>query len=120
LGSYPSDVTEWAQQERSRTKIFITGAAGYVGGSIAKKLTESGHEVTGLARSGEQVSPLKARGIAPVVGTLDDPEILTKAAQAADAVINAASADHAGSVFTLVTSSHSVSEPRPWLEAVLG
>jgi nucleoside-diphosphate-sugar epimerase len=85
-------------------KIFITGAAGYIGGSIAEKLIVSGHEVTGLARSEEQVPPLKTRGIAPVVGTLDDPEILSKAAQAADAVINAASADHAGSVITLVTA----------------
>jgi uncharacterized protein YbjT (DUF2867 family) len=59
-------------------KIFITGAAGYIGGSIAEKLIVSGHEVTGLARSEEQVPPLKTRGIAPVVGTLDDPEILSK------------------------------------------
>ena len=39
-----------------------------------------------------------------VTGTLDDPEILTNAAQSADAVINAASADHPGSVVTLVTA----------------
>ena len=85
-------------------KIFITGAAGYIGGSIAEKLGASGHEVTGLAKSGEQVRLLKDRGIAPVAGTLDDPEILMQAAQAADAVINAASADHAGSVVTLVAA----------------
>jgi hypothetical protein len=85
-------------------KIFITGAAGYIGGSITEKLVASGHKVTGLAKSGEQVLLLKARGIDSVVGTLDDPEILTKAAQSADAVINAASADHPGSIVTLVTA----------------
>jgi nucleoside-diphosphate-sugar epimerase len=85
-------------------KIFITGAAGYIGGSIAEKLVASGHEVRSLARSTEQARLLKTRGMDPVAGTLDDPEILTKAAQSADAVINAASADHPGSVVTLVTA----------------
>src|SRR5262249_31780859 len=46
----------------------------------------------------------KVCGIDPLVGTLDDPETLTKAAQAADAVIHAASADHADCVATLVTA----------------
>src|SRR6516162_3438428 len=68
------------------------------------RLVASGHEVTGLARSGEQAQSLKASGIDSVSGTLDDPEILTKAAQSADAVINAASADHPGSIVTLVTA----------------
>ena len=74
------------------------------GGSIAEKLVASGHEVKGLARSREQAQLLKTRGMDSVTGTLDDPEILTNAAQSADAVINAASADHPGSVVTLVTA----------------
>src|SRR5262249_5177428 len=45
-----------------------------------------------------------ARGMVPVVGTLDDAQILTEGAHAADAVINAASADHPGSVITLVSA----------------
>lgn len=85
-------------------KIFVTGAAGYIGGSIAEKHVASGHEVTGLVRSEEKIPLLKERGINSFAGTLDDPEILTKAAQAADAVIHAASADHPGSVVTLVTA----------------
>ncbi|MFG1464862.1 NAD-dependent epimerase/dehydratase family protein [Xanthobacter sp. DSM 24535] len=85
-------------------KVFVTGATGYIGGSVAERLMESGHEVTGLARSEEKATLLKARGIEPVLGTLDTSEILTKAAQAADAVIHAASADHPGSVVTLVTA----------------
>lgn len=89
-------------------KVFVTGATGYIGGSIAEKLVASGHEVRGLVRSTEKekekIPLLKARGINPVAGTLDTPEILTSAAQAADAVIHAASADHPGSVVTLVTA----------------
>ena len=32
-------------------KIFITGASGYIGGSVAASLMAAGHQVTGLARS---------------------------------------------------------------------
>jgi nucleoside-diphosphate-sugar epimerase len=85
-------------------KIFVTGAAGYIGGSVAEKLVASGHQITGLTRSRDQASELKMRGIDPVVGTLDDPEILSQAALAADAVIHTANADHPGSIVTLVTA----------------
>lgn len=85
-------------------KIFVTGASGYIGGSVAEKLVAAGQTVTGLARSEEKAQMLESRGIAAVLGTLDDPDVLTDAAQAADAVIHAASADHPGSVLTLVTA----------------
>jgi nucleoside-diphosphate-sugar epimerase len=83
-------------------KIFLTGATGYIGGSIADRLIASGHQVVGLVRSAESITLLKDRGIESVVGNLDDPEIITKTAQQADAVIHAASADNAGAVVTLV------------------
>lgn len=85
-------------------KILITGATGYIGGSVAAKLVVSGHQVVGLTRSQKSAPLLKERGIEPVVGALDDVEILTEAAQAADAVIHTANADHPGSVVTLVTA----------------
>lgn len=85
-------------------RILITGATGYIGGSVAAKLVVSGHHVVGLTRSQSSAPLLKERGIDPVVGTLDDVEILTEAAQAADAVIHTANADHPGSVVTLVTA----------------
>ena len=85
-------------------KVFVAGATGYIGGSIVERLMATGHQVSGLVRSEGKIPLLKGRGIDPVVGTLDDPEILTKAAQAADAVIPAASADHTGCVVTLVTA----------------
>ena len=34
-------------------KVFITGASGYIGGSVATKLIERGDQVIGLARSAE-------------------------------------------------------------------
>jgi nucleoside-diphosphate-sugar epimerase len=85
-------------------KVFVTGATGYIGGSVAERLIALGHHVTGLVRSANNISQLKDRGIEPVLGTLDDSEILAHAADAAEAVIHAASADHAGSVVTLVSA----------------
>jgi len=83
-------------------KIFVTGATGYIGGSVAERLIASGHQVVGLVRSAESIPLLKNRGIESVLGNLDDPEIITKAAQETDAVIHAASADHAGAVVALI------------------
>ena len=82
--------------------VFVTGAAGFIGGSIATGLVEAGHQVTGLVRSPEQADELQAIGITAVIGTLDDKALLAEQARAADAVINAASSDHRGAVEALL------------------
>jgi uncharacterized protein YbjT (DUF2867 family) len=85
-------------------KVFVTGATGYIGGSVAEGLISSGHQVLGLVRSAESIPLLKDRGIEGVLGNLDDAQLITKAAQEADAVIHAASADHTGSILTLIAA----------------
>jgi nucleoside-diphosphate-sugar epimerase len=74
--------------------IFLTGASGYIGGTVAAKLIAAGHQVSGLARDEARAAQLRERDITPVVGTLDDLDLLDNAARAADAVINAANADN--------------------------
>ncbi len=74
--------------------IFLTGASGYIGGTVAAKLIAAGHRVTGLARNEDRARLLRDRGMSAVVATLDDLEILQREAGAADAVINAAVADN--------------------------
>ncbi|ARQ69538.1 NAD-dependent epimerase/dehydratase family protein [Streptomyces marincola] len=82
-------------------RIFLTGATGYIGGSLAVRLVEAGHRVRGLTRSDSAASGLSALGIEPVAGSLDDADVLAGEARAADAVINAADSDHAGAAEVL-------------------
>ena len=84
-------------------RLFVTGASGYIGGSVAAALLAAGHEVAGLARSEEKAAALQARGIEPILGGLDDAAVLREQARAADAVINAADAEHRGAVEALLS-----------------
>ena len=79
-------------------KVFVTGASGYIGGSVAAALIASGHSVKGLVRSQERAAAVRARSIEPVIGTLADAALLARTAREVDAVINAASSDDRGAV----------------------
>ena len=79
-------------------KIFMTGATGYIGGTIARRLLDDGHEVRGLARDAEKGKKLSVFGVEPVTGGLDDAAILVAEARRADAVINTANSDHRGAI----------------------
>jgi nucleoside-diphosphate-sugar epimerase len=71
-------------------KVFLTGANGYIAGTIAKLLIEKGYEVAGLLRQQDLAGPLEELGIRPVIGTLEDVALIKREALAADAVINTA------------------------------
>lgn len=79
-------------------RIFLTGASGYIGGSVAVRLVAAGHAVRGLVRNPEKAQELEHLGIEPVLGTLDEAGLLKEEARRADAVVNAADSDHRGSV----------------------
>jgi len=83
-------------------RIFITGAGGFIGGSVAMQLIKQGHEVSGLVRNKDTAKLLDESGIDPIMGSLDDSELLCKMAQSSDGVINTANADHLGSVNALL------------------
>ncbi len=74
--------------------FIITGAGGFIGGSIAAGLARDGHTVRGLIRRAEQSNDLKGLGIEPVIGKLDHTALLTAEARAVDVNINAASSDY--------------------------
>lgn len=84
-------------------RIFITGITGYIGGTVATKLLEKQHEVSGLVRKEEDLEWLKSLGIKGVLGNIHDEQILKTAFSDADAVIHTAdSADDAYAMDTMV------------------
>jgi nucleoside-diphosphate-sugar epimerase len=85
-------------------KIFVTGASGFIGGSVAARLVQAGHTVRGLIRDAARADDLRAHGIEPVIGTLDDHDVLTREAQGSHAVINAASSDNRGAADALIAA----------------
>lgn len=85
-------------------RVFVTGATGYIGGTIALALRDAGHAVTGLTRSDAGADLLAGAGISAVRGSLDDGAVLARAAGAADAVIHTADADHAASARALAAA----------------
>lgn len=102
--NYIKLLNEFTQKKEGglKMKVFITGASGYIGGSVAKTLIDAGHCVYGLVRNQTKVAALQQLGIKPVVGTLDDPSLLKKYTQCSDVVINAANADHLDAVKTFI------------------
>lgn len=89
---------------KSNIKVFVTGATGYIGGSVAERLVSMGYDVSGLVRTTDNAEELVRRNIRPIIGSLDDFDVLTKAAQSADIIINTANVDHIRAVITLVTA----------------
>lgn len=71
-------------------QVFVTGATGYVGAAVCDALINAGHQVLGLARTPDKAALLEARGVTPVVGSLEDPETWRAAAQSAAGAVHAA------------------------------
>ncbi|QNK64078.1 NAD-dependent epimerase/dehydratase family protein [Pedobacter sp. PAMC26386] len=83
-------------------KIFLTGATGYIGSSLAKFLADKGNQVYGLYRNPAKVEELKQLGIIPVLGTLEDKELLDQYARLSDTVIHTADSDHRSAIETML------------------
>ena len=71
-------------------KIFVTGAAGFIGTALVPELIQAGHQVLGLTRSEAGVKALTAAGAQAQQGTIEDLDILRDSAANSDAVIHLA------------------------------
>ncbi|KAG2067904.1 NAD(P)-binding protein [Suillus decipiens] len=84
-------------QNSEKTHIFITGATGYIGGSVLYALLShpraESFQITVLTRSTEKVAPFNNVGVAAVVGSNQDLEKLTEHARGSDVVFACADAD---------------------------
>ncbi len=74
-------------------RCLVTGATGFIGGHLTRRLRRDGYGVRCLVRAGSdaaRVQDLRALGAEIVVGDLSDAESLLRAAQNADAVVHCA------------------------------
>ncbi|WP_316180938.1 SDR family oxidoreductase [Bradyrhizobium sp. SZCCHNRI1009] len=71
-------------------RVFVTGAAGFIGSETTKELIAAGHQVIGLARSEENVRTLEQLGAQVHRGSLQDLDSLKRGAKDADGVIHLA------------------------------
>ncbi|GFF54843.1 uncharacterized protein C2A9.02 [Aspergillus lentulus] len=85
-------------------RVFVTGSTGFIGSAVVKELLSAGHKVLGLTRSEAGIEQLEKQGAQALHGTIEDLELLKKAASECDAVIHLAFvhdfADYAGSCAT--------------------
>jgi len=74
-------------QPTQARKILVTGATGYIGGRLAPRLIQRGHDVRVLARSPEKLRDAPWAEHATVIkGDLSDPESLAEAFRDVDVV----------------------------------
>jgi nucleoside-diphosphate-sugar epimerase len=71
-------------------RVFIVGAGGYLGGALARALSEDGHPVAALARDEDRARAFAAQGLEPVMGDLAGLPDLRGVLAGFDAIILAA------------------------------
>jgi dihydroflavonol-4-reductase len=71
-------------------RAFVTGATGFIGGRLTRKLRERGDEVVALVRSPSKAGELEAAGCELVQGDLGDYDAIRKGVEGADAAFHVA------------------------------
>jgi len=72
-------------------KIFLTGASGFIGSAVLKRLVEAGHIVKGLVQNDAKADIVRRGGGVPVIGDLLVPGPWEDAVKDCDLVISASS-----------------------------
>lgn len=72
------------------SRIFVTGATGFLGRSLVPDLVERGHQVTVLLREGSDASAFERLPVRRVAGDVLDPTSLRAGLEGCDCVVHAA------------------------------
>jgi nucleoside-diphosphate-sugar epimerase len=99
-------------------RYYLTGATGFIGGRVARRLLERGHEVHALVRSEASGAALRALGIATHVGDLTDKRSLLRGMRNADGVFHMAAWYRLGSAGRSTAERVNVGGTRNVLEAM--
>lgn len=99
------------------TKLFITGATGYIGGDVlyAVANTYPDLEITALVRNSDKGAQVASQypKVRLVYGDLDSSELLTTEASHANVVLHCADCDHVGAATAIVAGMSKSSNPGP-------
>jgi nucleoside-diphosphate-sugar epimerase len=71
-------------------RVFLTGATGYIGSALCRRLAAEGHELRALVRPTSRREELERLGVATFVGDLADRSSLREGMSGADWVVHAA------------------------------
>lgn len=71
-------------------RIFLTGATGYIGTALARRLATEGHELTAVVRPSSRTETLHGLGVATFVGDVTDRFSMREAMAGADWVVHLA------------------------------
>jgi len=71
-------------------KVFLTGATGFIGGEVARRLCARGDSVVALVRSPGQAAELERIGCELIEGSLSDTQAILNGIKGCDAVIHCA------------------------------
>ena len=74
-------------------RAFVTGATGFIGGHVARQLSERGDQVVALVRSPDKATDLREQGAELIEGDLSDEEAIKRGVDGAEAVF------HVGAVY---------------------
>ena len=77
-------------------RVFVTGATGFIGGAVARRLRDRGDDVVALVRDPGKAGSLGAQGVRIVQGDLGDRYVMRSAMEDVDAVIHSAAAYQVG------------------------
>lgn len=85
-----------AQEEFRNAKVLITGATGYTGRLLTKKLAAAGARISAIARPSSTIGDLSELDITWFRGDIADPELISQAAAGVEYIFHLATAFRAG------------------------
>ena len=74
----------------SSKRVLVTGATGFTGGALAKKLTDQGDQVVALVRKTSNTKALEALGVQLIFGDISDAAAVNEAAKGVEIIYHIA------------------------------
>ena len=78
------------EERMKMKKVLVTGATGFTGGHLCRRLIQRGHRVVGLVLPDMDIKDLKSAGVYTVIADLREKDTLVQAVQEVDTVYHIA------------------------------